>query len=155
MGVPRVYLDTSVIGGCLDVEFAKWSLALMRDIRIGLLAPVISDLTEEELRNAPPRVRAVYDELMAMGCERATESRQCLELAAKYIQEGILTETYRDDARHIAIATVNDVDILVSWNFKHIVHYDRIRRFNAVNALRGYRPLQIFTPMEVAHEEDV
>lgn len=153
MGIMRVYLDTSVIGGCCDDEFAKWSLALMRDIRLGLLIPVISSLTERELKGAPSDVQVHYDELLDVDCQRITETQESLELAAKYVAEGIVPEKYEDDARHIAVATVHQVDILVSWNFKHIVHYEKIQRFNAVNLLMGYKPLQIFTPMEVAHEE--
>ncbi len=153
MSAVRVYLDTSVIGGCCDEEFAKWSLGLMRDMRLGLLIPVISDLTERELEKAPLDVKVHYDELLDMGCQRIDESSESLKLAAKYIAENIVPEKYEDDARHIAVATVHEVDILVSWNFKHIVHYDKIQRFNAVNLLLGYEPLQIFTPMEVADEE--
>jgi predicted nucleic acid-binding protein len=155
MSTPRVYLDTSVIGGCCDDEFAKWSQALLRDIRLGLLVPVISDLTERELEQAPLDVQDVYDELRDIGCQRVSESLESMKLAAKYLSEGILPENYEADARHVAVATVHGVDVLVTWNFKHIVRYDKIRRFNAVNALMGYSPLQIHTPMEVASEEEV
>lgn len=149
MSVLRVYLDTSVIGGCCDAEFARWSLALVRDIRLGLIVPVISDITESELAAAPPEVQAVYDELEDGVHERVEETPESIELAEKYLAEGILSAKFRDDARHIAVATVHDVDVLVSWNFKHVVHHDKIRRFNAVNVLLGYGPLQVFTPLEV------
>jgi len=153
MAQPRIYLDTSVIGGCCDGEFERWSRALLDNFRIGIFRAVLSDLTERELQLAPPDVHEVYDELLALQCEHVAESTDSLLLAQKYLDEGILTENYEDDARHIAVATVSEVDILVSWNFKHIVHYDKIARFNAVNALKGYRALQIFSPMEVAHED--
>jgi hypothetical protein len=104
MSLLRVYLDTSVIGGCCDVEFARWSLALLRDIRLGLLIPVFSDSTESELAEAPPDVQAVYDELHDGAHERIAETPESIGLAAKYIAEGILTEKFRDDARHIAVA---------------------------------------------------
>jgi hypothetical protein len=122
---------------------------------LGILTAVISDITERELKGAPSDVLEVYEELLEMSVQRVSETAESLELAAKYISEGILSENYRDDARHIAVATTHEVDILVSWNFKHIVHYDKILRFNAVNVLMGYKPLQIFTPMEVAHEEEI
>jgi hypothetical protein len=153
MGVKRIYLDTSVIGGCCDAVFAKWSLALMRNIRIGIFVAVISDLTEHELIGAPPTVRKMLEEIKEGSCERILETSESLTLSEKYLTEGIVTRTFDEDARHIAIATVNEVDILVSWNFRHIVHYDKIQRFNAVNALMGYNELRIFTPMEVASEE--
>lgn len=153
MGVKRIYLDTSVIGGCCDAAFSRWSLALLRNIRLGIFVAVVSDLTEEELVDAPPAVRKMLEEIKESSCERIGEDPEAVSLADKYLKEGILTEKYRDDARHIAIATVNEVDILVSWNFKHIVHYDKIQQFNAVNALMGYKKLRIFSPMEVASEE--
>ena len=90
---------------------------------------------------------------MSLDCRRIEESAESLDLASKYVAEGILPETFASDARHIAVATVNAIEILVSWNFKHIVHYDKIRAFNAVNVLRGYGPLQIHTPMEVTSED--
>jgi len=44
--------------------------------------------------------------------------------------------------------------MIVSWNFKHIVHYDKIRLYNAVNTLRGYTPIGIYSPWEVADYGD-
>lgn len=60
---------------------------------------------------------------------------------------------YRDDCRHVALASVTGVDLLVSWNFRHIVQYDKIRKFNAVNMLRGYPTLEIRSPLEVIYHE--
>jgi hypothetical protein len=76
-------------------------------------------------------------------------SASALELAEVYQQRQILTAKFYNDGLHIAMATIADVDLLVSWNFKHIVHYDKIRRFNAINLERGYKPIQIFSPREV------
>ncbi len=72
-------------------------------------------------------------------------------LAERYIEERVIGPGMRVDAQHIAIATVHRVDVLVSWNFKHIVHYDKIRYFSAVNLELGYRPLTIYSPREVTH----
>ncbi len=63
-------------------------------------------------------------------------------------------EAHRVDAHHIALATINRVDILVSWNFQHIVKWSRIRAINAVNLDRGYPPLEIQSPQEVYYEEE-
>ena len=74
-----------------------------------------------------------------------------------YQERCILTPKFYDDGLHIAVATVGEADVLVSWNFKHIVRFDKIRRFNAVNLEFGYKPLQIFSPREVTtygREED-
>ena len=81
-------------------------------------------------------------------------SASALDLADSYQRRGILTAKFYNDGLHIALATVADVDLLVSWNFKHIVHFDKIRRFNAVNLERGYKPLQIFSPREVVSYDD-
>ncbi|MEK6765485.1 MAG: hypothetical protein AABY49_04555 [Planctomycetota bacterium] len=64
-----------------------------------------------------------------------------------------LSNNFEDDARHVTIATTNNVDMIVSWNFKHIVHFEKIRRFNSVNLLEGYKSIEIFSPREVIHYE--
>ena len=81
-------------------------------------------------------------------------SSEALDLADAYQQRAILTPKYYDDGLHIALATVAEVDVLVSWNFKHIVRFDKIRRFNAVNLERGYKPLAIYSPREVIGDDD-
>ena len=76
-------------------------------------------------------------------------SSEAIELADAYLNHGILTPNYRNDARHIALATVAGADVLVSWNFKHVVHFEKIQKFNAVNIEMGYKPILIFSPREV------
>jgi len=76
------------------------------------------------------------------------------ELAEAYQNRGIISPKYHDDGTHIALATSAEVDLLVSWNFKHIVHFEKIRLFNAVNLERGYKSLQIYSPREVTHYEE-
>ena len=75
------------------------------------------------------------------------------ELAHRYMEEGVVTEEYLVDAQHIAIATVNKVDVLVSWNFRHIVNLTKIRLYNSVNLKYGYPLLEIRSPREVTYEE--
>jgi hypothetical protein len=70
-------------------------------------------------------------------------------LTASYAEHGALPLKFRNDMLHIALATVADIDVLVSWNFKHIVRLDKIRIFNAVNLELGYKQLQIYSPREV------
>ncbi len=154
MKVPRVYIDTSVLGGCFDDEFAPWSNGLMRDIRRGLFIPVLSEIVTVEVANAPVNVQTLYAELVSGSAEVLTVNRSALELAEAYQQRGILTPKFYNDGVHIALATVADVDLLVSWNFKHVVHYDKIRKFNAVNLEWGYKPLQIFSPREVVSYDE-
>jgi len=66
-----------------------------------------------------------------------------------------LSDKFKADLVHIALATVYNVDLLVSWNFKHIVHYSKISQFNAVNIEQGYKPLVIYSPREVVYEKEI
>ena len=76
------------------------------------------------------------------------------ELAQIYLAEKVVGPTSADDCRHIATATINKVDYLVSWNFKHIVNVFRIRGYNSVNLRYGYQPLDIRSPKEIVNNED-
>lgn len=155
MKVQLIYIDTSVFGGCFDPEFAPWSLALMEDFRHQRLVPVISDVVAAEIVDAPASVQQLYAEILAYVPEVIGVSSEALQLADTYQQRNILTPKFYDDGLHIALATIAEVDVLVSWNFRHIVHYQKIRLFNAVNLEAGYKPLAIYSPREVAsYDED-
>lgn len=145
----RIYLDTSVIGGCFDKEFATWSLGLIDDFRKKRFVALISEVVASELEEAPDYVQKIYAELLTLSPEIIQSTPETIQLAGIYQERKILTPKFYDDGLHIALATVSQADILVSWNFKHIVHFDKIRLFNAVNLEMGYRPLQIYSPREV------
>lgn len=149
----RIYIDTSVIGGCCDAEFARWSNGLLADFVAGHYRAVISEIVQAEIEDAPDVVLKKYMELVNTGPEVLRMTPKSAELAQMYISQKILSENFTDDARHIALATVAGVDVLVSWNFKHIVHFDKIRLFNAVNKKHGYPMISIYSPREVAHYE--
>lgn len=154
MKLSRIYLDTSVIGGCHDKEFAPWSNGLMKDFRLRNYIPVISDLTFKEIAKAPISVKQTLKKLVQYDPEIIRINDNALNLAEIYLERKILAPKYRDDARHIALATLANVDVLVSWNFKHIVHYDKIRLFNAVNLEHGLKSIDIHSPREVANYEE-
>lgn len=149
MPVPRVYLDTSVVGGCFDREFAVWSLALMDDFRAGRFRPLVSSLLAAELEQAPPDVRALHVELLGLAEPPLMLGSEVFELADRYVAHRIVPARYQNDMLHIALATIADADIVVSWNFRHIVRFDKIRQFNAVNLETGYKPIAIHSPREV------
>lgn len=149
----RVYLDTSVIGGCFDPEFARWSNALVRDFRERYFAPVVSTVVSAEIALAPAFVQERYAEILGLGAEVLEQTVSSDALATRYLERGIVPGRYEADALHIALATVEQVDLLVSWNFKHIVRFDRIRLFNAVNREMGYKEIEIYSPREVARDE--
>ena len=144
-----VYLDTSVLGGCFDPEFAPWSVGLLEDVRARRYRPMISDVLIGEVRHAPEPVRGVLAELRGLDPVIVASTAEVLALAAAYEAHGVLGPRYRADLLHIALATVGGADVLVSWNFRHIVRLDKIRLFNAVNAEQGYRSLAIHSPREV------
>lgn len=145
----RIYVDTSVIGGCCDHEFKEWSLGLLSDFKSGTFTLVLSSLTDAEIEDAPTVVKDIYERFRDCEHDFLELDTEAMELADTYLEHGILSPNYRDDARHIAMATVADVDVVVSWNFRHIVHFNKIRRFNAVNLEKGYKPISIYSPREV------
>lgn len=145
----RIYADTSVIGGCCDPEFQEWSLALLSDFQTETYSLLLSVITDAEIQDAPDEVKDVYTKFRTCANEIIELSHEAVELANVYLSHNILTQNYLDDARHIAIATVAGADLLVSWNFKHIVHFEKIQRFNAVNTEMGYKPISIYSPREV------
>ena len=149
----RVYVDTSVVGGCFDREFEQWSNALVEDFRQARLHPVLSDLLAAEIKDAPKPVRELHAELLALvgtGIQLSTES---IDLSDRYAAHGILPLKFRNDMLHIALATVANADVVASWNFRHIVRFDKIRLFNAVNLEAGYKPLAIHSPREIASDD--
>lgn len=145
----RIYIDTSVIGGCFDIEFKEWSDQLFEEFRCGNKIAIISDITLDELSFSRPEVRNHLDIIPNTHKEYISSDEQAEELADMYIKEKAVTQKSHDDALHIAIATINKVDVLVSWNFKHIVNLDRIRKYNAVNLMNGYPMLEIRNPREI------
>ena len=150
----RIYTDTSVIGGCLDVEFEDASRQLLDMFKTGEAILVLSDLTLLELQGAPASVRAVLEEVPAAHREYVELTEDAAILAQRYINAGVVGAANRIDAQHIAMATISRVEVLVSWNFRHIVNLQRIRGYNAVNLRDGYPLLEIRTPQEVLRYEE-
>lgn len=148
----KVYVDTSVFGGYFDAEFEEWSNKLIEEFKAGLKVLVISDLTLKELEGAPPNVRNLVEEIPDEHKEYVVLNNEARGLARHYIEEGVVSEGYLVDAQHIAIATVSRVDVLVSWNFKHMVNLSKIRLYNSVNLKYGYLLLEIRSPREVLYE---
>jgi predicted nucleic acid-binding protein len=138
----KIYIDTSVIGGYFDPEFENESKALFKKFQEKEFDLVISDLTQSELTRAPKNVKDLINNL------------EEISLAQEYINENVVGQTSMDDCLHIALATINKIDILVSWNFKHIVNIRRIRGYNAINILNGYPTLEIRSPKDIIDYED-
>jgi predicted nucleic acid-binding protein len=151
----RVYVDTSVFGGAHDEEFKDASLAFFDQVVRGRYLLLVSELTLDELSLAP---RAVQDFVanLPSSCVVQVASEvedEAEELAEAYLQAGVLGKASRSDALHVAVATVARADVILSWNFKHIVNYERIHEFNGVNTLKGYAPISIHSPLEMNHAD--
>jgi predicted nucleic acid-binding protein len=150
----KVYIDTSVIGGCFDQEFEEWSNALFDDFRNGRIIAVVSDITLDELSGAPEKVQKNFETIPDENLEILSSDSETNDLAKMYLDEGIVSGKYFEDALHIAIATIYQVNVLASWNFKHIVNLDKIRMYNSVNLKYGYSIIEIRTPRELLKIEN-
>ena len=149
----RIYVDTSVIGGCEDKEFRGPSRRLIERCERGEVTLVLSEVTFDELELAP---RAVQDALLSVRSDRLEMhaiTDEIKELANRYLAKGIFTMKMAADALHIAAATVARADVLVSWNLRHIVNLHRIRKYTEVNRRAGYPPIEVRSPMDLQDED--
>ena len=149
----RVYADTSVFGGILDEEFSKASERFFDGVRRGRFSVLLSDEIVRELLRAPERVRDAWRGLPAESVERVMLGDAAKALAREYIEAGVVGPASESDALHVAVATVAGADMILSWNFRHIVSYNRIVGFNGVNVRNGYRAMVILSPLEVGYED--
>ena len=145
----RIYIDTSVVGGYFDIEFLADTILFFERVKNKELIVVVSDLLEAELLRASDFVKELVPSLPQTQIERIKLSPEAIELADKYIDAKVIGKTSRADCQHIAIATLCNADVLVSWNFKHIVNLDRIRGYNGINFQNGYKMIEIRTPKEI------
>jgi hypothetical protein len=150
----RIYIDTSIVGGFFDVEFEVETKALFKRLSNRDVIFVLSDHLFDELEDAPQRVKDLllqYDDECFEYVYLTDEAR---ELADCYIAENVVGRTSFDDCQHIAVATINKVDVLASWNFKHIVNLDRIKGYNGVNLKKGYSIIEIRNPKDLISYEN-
>jgi hypothetical protein len=149
----RVYADTSVYGGVFDEEFADASNAFFDLVRQRRFQLVLSALVRAEIELAPRQVRS-----FVAGCQEIAElvepDERALRLRGAYLNAGIVGPQWNADALHVALATVSACRVIVSWNFKHIVHFQKIPLYNGINQSLGYAPIAIHSPEEVTANED-
>ncbi len=152
--VQRIYIDTSVFGGHFDEEFKEHTIPLFDRIKAGEFIILYSTVTQDELENAPEKVKELVISLSSDITEFIETTDKAIELATEYISEKVVGKTSFADCLHIALATINRADFLVSWNFKHIVNIERIRGYNSINIKNGYKQLEIRSPREFEKYED-
>jgi len=127
---------------------------IVRQIIGGEYKVIYSKLVDIELEPAPEKVRDLAKSLPTTQLEWIEISDEAFELADRYLYDNVVGKTSRSDCVHMALATLNNADILVSWNFKHIVNIHRIRGYNSVNYKFGHKILEIRTPREILEYED-
>ncbi len=153
MRIQKVYIDTSILGGYFDKEFDNPTRKLFEEVKRGEYKIVISTVTEGELLNAPEHVRTLLNDL-GIDYEIITLTDDAVKLALEYIRENVVGKASYDDCLHIAIATISRLDLLVSWNFKHIVNIKRIRGYNGINIKNGYPSIEIRSPKDLINYEN-
>ncbi|MDR1268528.1 MAG: hypothetical protein LBK82_03285 [Planctomycetaceae bacterium] len=150
----RIYIDTSIVGGFFDKEFFDATQALFERLKNKEVTFILSGVLKKELLNAPPHVRDLLLQYDADCFEHVELTLEAEVLAESYIAEEVVGPASLEDCQHIAIATINKVDVLVSWNFKHIVNLSRIRGYNSVNMKMGHIVLEIRNPKELIEYEN-
>jgi predicted nucleic acid-binding protein len=150
----RIYIDTSIVGGYFDEEFKEATIKLFERLDNNEIKFVVSDLLDLELLNAPTQVKEHLLKYSADKFERVDLTEEAILLADTYVSEKVVGKTSLEDCRHIALATINKVDVLASWNFKHIVNLDRIKGYNSVNMRLGYSLIEIRSPKDLVKYGD-
>lgn len=145
----RIYFDTSVFGGYYDKEFEEFTKPLFERINNGEFKVLLSAVLQRELEPAPEKIVKLITEMKSEYTEFLDEDDDAVELAMAYITEKVVGKTSFADCLHIALATINRADLLVSWNFKHIVNIERIRGYNSINIKNGYKQLEIRSPRDL------
>lgn len=150
----KLYIDTSVFGGYYDDEFQEFTEPLFKRIQSDEFIILFSTVTQDELENAPTRVRELVQQLKVKSIQFVEVTDEAVELAGECIIGKVVGETSYADCLHIALATIYHADFLVSWNFKHIVNVKRIMGYNSINIKNGYKPLEIRSPRDLMTYEN-
>jgi predicted nucleic acid-binding protein len=151
----RIYVDTSIVGAIADEETRRQQTKPFWDaVQRGEIVIIVSDVLKNEVDRAPKIVREFFASISESQTEPVNSTEESNTLATQYITENVVGKSSLDDCKHIAMATLAHADVLVSWNFKHIVNVDRIRGYNGVNMKLGYPCIEIRTPYEVIHDEN-
>lgn len=150
-----MYADTSVFGGVFDDEFSGPSKTFVDAVTPGRFTLVTSEVVREEIATAPEAVRQLFDDVLPIA-QIAAVTADALRLQQAYLGAAIVSERFATDALHVALTTVSRASMIVSWNFRHIVNFQKIPKYNAVNKLNGYGDIAIYSPLEVInHDEDL
>ena len=144
-----LYLDTSVFGGVFDDEFMVDSKRVIEYLKNGTAQLLISDTVIAEINRAPEHIKNLLTMIPPENVKFATDFSEANILSEQYLGENIVSAKWKEDTLHVALATINHADAIVSWNFKHIVRLDKIKAYNQVNLQNNYGIITIISPKEV------
>ena len=149
----KLYFDTSIFNFAFadDAPDKKViTLKLIEEVKTGKYEAYISTVVLREIYEAQKKkAKKLIELLNDLQPFELEFDKECYELAAEYVKRGIMPVKYEDDAFHIAVASVNDLDALISWNFKHIVKLKTKKEVAGTNLLMGYKEIEIYSPWEV------
>ncbi|MBI3502376.1 MAG: PIN domain-containing protein [Bacteroidetes bacterium] len=150
----KFYIDTSVFGGYFDAEFSAETKLFFKELLNAEHTAVVSVEVIREIIKAHERVSGLLLSILEKKTEVILFDERIISLANKYVEEGALTKRYVSDALHIACATITKADVLVSWNFTHMVNFFRIKQYNEINRKFGYQNIDIRSPKEVTQKKN-
>lgn len=149
MDKKRIYLDTSVISALYDERTPeRQSLTQEAWVKIKECMVFISDVVINEIEAAPEELRSHFLSLV-VNFTLLKVNDEAEALAQDYVNHNIINEKYFDDALHVAIASVNSVQYLLSWNYKHLVNVKTRKLVALANATKDYPAVEIIAPPEL------
>lgn len=153
----KVYLDTSVISYLKQDDApdkTKITNALWEKFKTGIYDIYLSQVTITEMNECPiDKLNILKARLEEIKYTKLVLNDDCFNLAREIINIGILTEKSLDDSYHIATAVINDCDIIISWNFKHLVNVKTIDGVRAITQLKRYKNINIIDPLTLLEME--
>lgn len=149
----RIYMDTSVINGVYSTnpEIKAETIGFFKNVRIFNYTLYGSEATIEEIENTPQefKKKLLKDIITEYQVEILPTTDEIRTLADKYVDAGIIPRKYFPDAFHIAVASIYNIPVLVSWNFEHIVKVKTKLGINRINRQDGYTVVEISSPKEI------
>jgi hypothetical protein len=146
-------LETTILSFVFadDAPEKTWAtLRLFEEIKTGRYVPYASEYVVDELNQAAEPLRSDLLNLIdSYGIIILEAQEEAARLAKIYLKEKVVPPSHPMDALHLAVATVNELDFILSWNFRHIVRRNTILATGVINLREGYKPIGIFSPMEV------
>ena len=147
----KIYLDTTIFNFVFDQSaFKEHKLTVKLFEQIDRYESYVSDIVLQEInRCSEPKKQKMLNLIIQNDIRQLPLDESSQALANQYLHQRIIPKKYEDDAFHIAIASVNNMDVILSWNFEHIVKLKTKREVVAINLLMGYKEIDIYSPLEV------